>query len=176
MDRIKLTNIIIRPGEDKDFLNYLKVCQRAAAEAYHLPGSEKLFSANHYFHPDMMSFWKKAATNNDSNKWWVAEIMSPKSEQSVVGGICLRIHDGYSEGSGFYVDPQYQGQGIGRALWYARQESIEVPLYFEVYSHAAKTIAYHERHGAVRTGRQRLIHWNSWPSDVNLTALEFISP
>lgn len=175
MAQLKPADILVRPGSNKDFINYLKVCQRAAANAYRLPGGEELFSVDHYFHPDMMSYWEKAATNTVNNKWWIAEVGSPMGQPMIVGGICLRIQPDRSEGSGFYVDPDYQGQGIGRALWATRQKSVKGPLYFEVYSHATRTIAYHTRHGAVRTGRHRSIHWDSWPKNINLTALEFIS-
>jgi hypothetical protein len=100
MAQLKPTDYLIRPGKPRDFINYLKVCQRSAAAAYQMPEYENLFSENHYFHPDMMSFWRSMADNTGDNRWWVAERVFPDTKSSIVGGICLKVQKDHSLGSG----------------------------------------------------------------------------
>lgn len=168
-----MPEIIIRRGRPTDVMDYLVVCQRSAAQAYSTPQIEAydLFGPQHFFHDNLMPYWGAMATNSQTNHWWVAE---DSSLSKIVGGICLTEHDGYFEGRGFYVEPAFQGQGIGRSLVQTRDEQVNRPLVFEVYAHAQSTIEYHKRHGASPTGAQRQIHWPSWPDNVNLIALEFI--
>jgi len=167
-------NITIRRGRPGDIDAYLKISQRASELAYAHPSIDQysLFAPEHYFFPSTLESWEAILANDGLNHWWVAESLSDRP--ALVGGIHLKKQAGRLEGSGFYVDPAYQGQGIGKSLWQTRQKLVDAPLYFEVFSHAGKTIAMHERHGAVSTGRQRLIHWDSWPVGVNLIALEYV--
>lgn len=177
MSQLEPARYLIRPGNHHDVLPYLRACQRSASLAYSdfpLPGLD-LFAPEHYFHPGIMDYWKELTQNNDYNRWWVAEISSPSGEPVIVGGISLRLHADHSEGRGFYVAPEWQRRGIGRALWEARRAVVQGPLLFEVYAHAAGTIAYHKKNGARETGKSRLVHWESWPEDIQLTALEFVS-
>ena len=167
---------LVRRGESSDLLAYLQVCQKSAHKAYSYPSSisvHDLFSEYHYFHPSIMPYWESLAQNNDTNQWWVAELQTPKKE--IVGGIILNKTERYPQGFGYYVHPDWQGLGIGRSLWSARKEIHKSPLLFEVYSIATKTIDNHIKHGARATGRQRMIHWDSWPREASLTALEFMS-
>jgi GNAT superfamily N-acetyltransferase len=163
---------IIRRGRSQDFIAYLKACQASAYQAYSTQGPN-LFTEFHYFHPTIMPYWESLAQNDGNRYWWVAELQAPKSQ--IVGGIGLKTMDDSCEGYGFYVSPEWQAAGIGRSLWQARQKFVTKPLLFEVYSHATKTIDRHLKHGARHTGNQRLIHWESWPDDIYLTALEFIA-
>jgi len=164
-------NLTIRRGQPSDIHDYLKVCQRASQKPYAHPSIDQygLFGPEHYFYPSTLLSWQKTLINDGVNHWWVAE-----HGDSVIGGINLGRQSERLDGSGFYVDPTHQGQGVGKALWQTRQKYVDGPLYFEVFSHAGKTIAMHESHGAVRTGRQRLIHWDSWPEGINLIALEYV--
>lgn len=167
------TTVRIRPGEERDRLAYLQICQRAAESAYSHPlvDVHGLFSAEHFFHAANLADWQAGLINDSTNRWWVAQLET--GDKPVVGGIQLGLGRRF-EGSGFYVEPAWQGQGIGRALWLKRQKQVTGPLFFEVFSHADKTIARHEHRGATRTGRQRLIHWDSWPAGINLTAWEYV--
>jgi RimJ/RimL family protein N-acetyltransferase len=176
MTRLRNIDYIVRLGEDRDRLSYLRACQRSAARAYSQlhPKSEELFASHHYFHPTIMPYWESMAKNEDNNLWWVVELLSPEAE--IIGGISLKTYSGYSEGRGFYISPEWQGRGIGSALWTERRKKIKNPMYSEVYSDAHQAIAFHEKNGAKRTGRQRFIHWDSWPDGITLTALEFVNP
>jgi len=167
-------DFIIRAGRPEDFRNYLTACQRSAQQAYSENAKDyfALFSQEHYFNPTLMPYWQAMASNTNTSRWWVAEIKEVK--KSVVGGICMSNQGGRLEGRGFYIDPQWQNQGIGRQLWETRKKYINQPIYFEVYSHAKKTINFHLRNGALPTGNSRLIHWSSWPQGTNLIALEFV--
>src|SRR5438128_2040553 len=144
-------NFIIRPGVADDLLGYLEICQQSAAQAYSHPTINQLdlFSAEHFFHPSIMPYWRDMATNKLGNYWWVAE---STSDQKIIGGICLTDRGSHFEGRGFYVAPAWQHQGIGRQLMAERDKRVTKPLIFEVFAHADDTIAYHQRHGAVPTG------------------------
>lgn len=169
------SQIIIRRGKAKDAMMYLQACQCSSELAYYdsALGTElNLFSEEHYFHPDAMNEWNTITSNEGSNHWWVAETREPQPK--IVGGISIKQLTGYCEGRGFYVLPEWQGRGVGRALWNVGKKRQKGPLVVEVYAHAKQTIAYYESQGATRTGRQRLIHWTSWPAGVNLIASEFV--
>ncbi|HVO86596.1 MAG TPA: GNAT family N-acetyltransferase [Candidatus Binatia bacterium] len=165
---------VVRRGQAKDFMPYLEVCQLAAATAYSdypADSEQNLFGPKHYFHQTIMPYWQDMAQNTPTSMWWVAEVLKPRPK--IVGGIAVKIHPAHYEGLGFYVTPEWQNQGIGQTLWKVRQKHAGGPLFFEVYAHASRTISMHERHGAKPTGKKRTIHWDSWPKDVHLTALEY---
>lgn len=165
--------ITIRLGTADDLLAYLAVMQRSAEAAYRHPDIDhyRLFAAEHYFYPTTLADWRRKLLEQPTGYWWVAH---PAAEPAqIVGGIQL-IKGGRLEGAGFYVDPAWQGQGVGRALAAERQKFIDGPLYFEVFSHADHVIASHERRGARPTGRRRPVHWDSWPAGINLEVLEYV--
>lgn len=165
--------ITVHRGTADDLLAYLAVMQRSAELAYRHPEIDhyRLFAAEHYFYPTTLAAWRSKLLDQSAGYWWVAH---PAAEPAqIIGGIQL-IKGRRLEGGGFYVEPAWQGQGVGRALAAQRQKFIDGPLYFEVFSHAADVIAGHERRGARPTGRRRLIHWDSWPDGINLEALEYV--
>lgn len=165
--------ITIRPGASDDLLAYLAVAQRSAEAAYRHPDIDhyRLFSPEHYFYPTTLADWQHKLISDPASYWWVAH---PAGEPaSIVGGIQL-IKGARLEGSSFYVDPAWQGQGIGRVLARERQRLVDGPLFFEVFAHATDVRARHEGRGARPTGTSRLVHWDSWPDDVNLVALEYV--
>lgn len=173
MERNSPRGIKIRRGQAGDLIKYLSVYQRSAAKVYETEagGAHDLFGPKHFFHDSLMQYWREMTANDGENHWWVAE---RANDSEIVGGICLREHADHFEGRGFYVDPDWQGQGIGKKLLKERDKLITKPLLFEVFSYSKPTIGYHLRHGAELTGHQRQIHWDSWPNGVTLSTLEFI--
>ena len=52
------------------------------------------------------------ASRMEEGEYWVAEA------QSVCGCVCLKeAENGYGDVHAFFIDPDYQRQGIGRLLW-----------------------------------------------------------
>lgn len=169
-----MENILIRSGDAEDFKPFVSVCQRSAQAAYASEKddvSAKLFSEYHFFHESSLEYFHTIAANDPHTRWLVAE--DTKSHE-IVGGISLKRRGQANEVYGYYVLPEYQGQGIGTALWQAMEKLDNLPLVIEVYSHVSKTIDLYRKLGFRATGKSRRIHWDSWPPDVYLTAEEYI--
>ena len=81
-------------------------------------------------------------------------------------GLSLRGRRGNAEASvhTIGVDPEWQGQGVGRALLralLARADEYAAPVYLEVRTDNDAAIGLYEAHGFVRIGTRRRYYWPS---------------
>lgn len=164
----------IRETEKSDMVAYLKVCQKSAQQAYaskELGISKKLFSLDNFMQKEAYEYWQHNFTQSTHNKSYVA-IM----DENVVGGISAHKHPDFFELNGYYVLPQYQGKGIGSALWASIQPWMSThAIELEVFSQVSKTIALYESMGFKYMGHEydRLIHWSLWPPGQTLVTKRY---
>ncbi len=84
-----------------------------------------------------------------NQKYFVAEI-----EDRVVG-LCLLIkREEYDQLQAIYVDPEYQGRGVGNALFTALLPYIDKDLIVHVATYNERAIQFYEKLGFIDTGKR----------------------
>jgi len=70
---------------------------------------------------------------------------------------------------GFYVDPKYQGKGIGKQLWtlahgFAKRKDVIL----DIYAHNKRTIKMYRKWGFVVDKKKGVFyrHWPEWPEGL----------
>jgi ribosomal-protein-alanine N-acetyltransferase len=91
------------------------------------------------------------------------------AESGLVGYAGISVHvfkpgDAEANVHTIGVDPDWQGQGVGRALLRAlltRADEVAAPVYLEVRTNNQAAIGLYEAHGFTRIGMRRRYYWPS---------------
>lgn len=159
--------INIREANLSDLPQYTKLLQKTYQDAYvddEIGLTKDCFAEEVFNTPDTQKYLTSNLEVNPHQKCWLAFI----SEQLVGALSIIEKEDDY-ELRGFYVDPSYQGQGIGRQLWeLALQFAKNKDITCDIYAHNKKTIEMYKKWGfAVDAKRGEFYrHWEEWPEGV----------
>lgn len=161
--------ITTRLATPNDLQKYCDLLQRTYEKSYTKDDigltkerfSKKVFASKH-----TQDYLKSKLLITDNLKTWLSF-----EEDRLVGSISINNVGDECELSGFYVDSDYQGKGIGKALFenvlnFAGSKNIIL----DIYSHNLKTIEIYKKWGFIIDEKKGKFsrHWPEWPG--NLTA------
>jgi len=165
-------NITIQSAQSTDIEQYTSLLQKTYEESYTndaLGLTKECFSKEIFDHPDTQKYLKNNLRNSPTQKCWLAFINT-----KLIGAITVRDNGQDYELTGFYVDSNYQGQGIGKQLWekalsFAKEKDITLDL----YAHNIKAIKMYEMWGfRIDTQRKSFYrHWPAWPEGLQAKCL-----
>lgn len=124
--------------------------------------TEDLFSEEVFSSDRIVKYFQDVCENTNDNKTWLAL----DNNQRLVGVIGAHKYEDFCELKAFYVDPEWQGQGIGRALYdRALQYAGGMAMQLDVVNFMDKTISMYERWGfTIDTSREAFEYpWEEWP-------------
>jgi ribosomal-protein-alanine N-acetyltransferase len=110
--------------------------------------------------------WRESAfrAELDAGHYYVGAYAEP----GLVGYAGISVHgrrgDAEANVHTIGVDPEWQGQGVGRALLralIARADEFAAPVYLEVRTDNEAAIGLYEAHGFTRIGMRRRYYWPS---------------
>ena len=160
----------------KDLKKYTDLLQQTYQSAY---TNEKLgltadcFSKEIFATDNTQDYLKSHLINNHSQKTWLAF----KDHVLVVSITCILENDDEAELTGFYVHPDYQGQGVGKKLYrQALEFSGNKDFVLDIYTHNTKTVKMYEKWGwvlDVSRGDNGYFyrHWPEWPKGLKAKAM-----
>jgi len=159
--------ISLRPARKSDIENYTQLLQKTYQDAY---TDEKIglrsecFSGKVFSSERIQDYLNSNLTVSDKQKTWLAFL-----DSSLAGSVTIADTGKECELRGFYVAPEYQGQGIGKQLWklalnFAKNKDITI----DVYAHAHKTISMYKRWGFEIDSKKGSFsrHWPEWPGNL----------
>ncbi len=165
-------NFTIRQGDLSDLGQYTVMMQKAYTETYvneSIGLTTDCFSLDVFNTEDTQNYLKSRLVNNDHQKCWVA-----LNGKDIVGAVTVKNMENTCEMSGFYVDPTYQGKGVGKLLWsrvlkYAAGKDITL----DIYTHNIRTIELYKHWGFEEdTTKPRFFrHWPEWPDAVRAESM-----
>ncbi len=157
----------IRPAKKGDFPKYAQMLQKSISKAYTnkklgLPSSlfsEKIFSTKGF-----KAWMKGNLYPGPKKKTWVA-----LSGSRLIGAVTIKQEKRLNELRGFYIDPKFQGKGLGKqllklSLGYSKGRDIILIL----YSHNLKSLAIYKKWGFIKHGKPGSHHWPLWPKGVRM--------
>jgi ribosomal protein S18 acetylase RimI-like enzyme len=161
-------NTHIRTSKPDDIEAYTDLLQLTYSQAYVLQDiglDAACFSPEVFATEDTQKYLRSHLTETDMQKTWLAF-----SRDMLVGSVtCIIKNDHEAELMGFYVHPDYQGQGIGRKLYdLALTFSGNRDLMLDIFAHNTRSIKMYEKWGwkfdATRgDGGYFFRHWPEWP-------------
>jgi ribosomal protein S18 acetylase RimI-like enzyme len=157
----------IRVARKSDLAAYTDLLQRTYQVSYvnkNLGLTSECFSKEIFNTPDTQKYLTSNLVNNSNQKCWLAFV-----ENKLVGSISIIEEKDIYELRGFYVDPAFQGKGIGKKLWnlalsFAKDKNIVL----DIYAHNTKTIEIYKNWGfEIDKGKGEFYrHWEEWPKNV----------
>ncbi len=147
--RVSSLSVRVRWDKEEDRPALRQVHRRALKATY-----------SHIFAPDelegMFSQRLPQSSTGRDNREGLLGVLVAEVEGEVVGFATLaRLKDGDSELQAFYVLPEYQGQGVGSALWERSLETLRREGYAgkQIWVLAgADAVAFYERRGCAKIG------------------------
>ena len=164
--------IRVRAATPDDLPAYTNMMQQTYESTYVDPSiglTKACFSPEVFNSDDTQAYLRSKLVTDDTQKSWVAV-----DKDAVVGAVVVKSRGSECELSGFYVLPQYQGQGIGTRLWQNVLEFVgDRPITLDIYAHNKKTIQLYEHWGFHEdtTRPHFFYHWPEWPDDLRAEAL-----
>lgn len=159
--------ISIRLAKKRDLKEYTNLHQRTYQEAY---ANEKIgltkecFSKELLSSPNMQKYLKSNLILTSKQKTWLAF-----SRSKMIGSITCIDKGEECELRGFYVVPEYQGQGMGKQLFakvlnFAKGKDIIL----DIYAHSVKTINIYKKWGFKIDRKKKTFyrHWPEWPKKL----------
>ena len=107
-------HITIKPAKKGDLQTYTDLLQKTYEATYtndKLGLTKECFSKEIFHSSDTQNYLLSNLVNDDKQKCWLA-FLGPQ----LVGAITIKAKERECQLIGFYVDPEYQGQGIGKTL------------------------------------------------------------
>jgi len=162
-------DIQIRKTNPEDINEFMEMCHRVYLDAYVNPkfgATSDLFSKEIFFSNDTQQYFTDLLTQSDTNISYVALV-----DERIIGGITISKHDSFFMISGYYVDKEYQGQGVGSQLWKLVNATCgDSPLRLEVYVHAFRAINIYIAKGFTIDEAEpfKESHWPEWPEGTFL--------
>jgi ribosomal protein S18 acetylase RimI-like enzyme len=164
--------IHIRLSQKSDLPEYTKLLQRTYVVAYTYPKiglTEDCFSPEVFHSSSTQEHLIKNLHVNDRQKCWLAFLGNV-----LVGSISIQERDDDFELRGFYVNPKFQGKGIGKKLWeLARTFASGKDITCDIYTHNVKTIGIYKKWGFVVDEKRGTFyrHWPEWPEGLQAKCL-----
>jgi len=144
---------------------YREFARRNYVAAYCRPElgiTEDLFSEEVFNSARIVAYFRGICENRDDNKTWLAI----NDNQELLGVIASHKYDDFCELKAFYVKEEYQGQGIGKALYQkVLQFAGGMAMQLDVVNFMYKTMAMYEHWGfTIDTSREAFEYpWEEWP-------------
>ncbi|MFC1711600.1 GNAT family N-acetyltransferase [Patescibacteria group bacterium] len=161
----------IKLGKLKDLKAYTDLLQRTYQHAYtnnSLGLSKNCFSKKIFNSFDTQKYLKSHLINNSHQKTWLGF-----TKLKMVGAVtCINKNKKEAELTGFYVMPEYQGQGIGSILYKkVLKFTQDKDLVLDIYTHNKKTISIYKYWGwkiDKSKGKNGYFyrHWPEWPKNL----------
>jgi GNAT superfamily N-acetyltransferase len=124
--------------------------------------TEDLFSEEIFDSARIIKYFRDLCENTNDNKTWLAI----DDDSELVGVVGAHKYEDFCEMKAFYVRPELQGQGVGRALYEkVLQFAGGMAMQLDVVNFMDKTISMYERWGfTVDTSREAFEYpWEEWP-------------
>jgi ribosomal protein S18 acetylase RimI-like enzyme len=164
--------ILIKPAENTFLPAYTDLLQRTYQQTYTAPElglTPECFSKEIFTTVDTQEYLASNIQNTDQQQCWLAF-----DREKLLGAITIKKKNDECELTGFYVDPDYQGQGIGKMLWQKALPFTEnKDIVLDIYAHNIKTIEMYKRWGFVEDKEKGTLfrHWPEWPEGLQATCL-----
>ena len=137
---IKIANL-------NDIKKYTDLLQKTYQEAYandSIGLTADCFSKEIFQNDDTQKYLKSHLIDSDTQKTWLAF----DGEKLIGAATCIIKNDTEAEFTGFYVDSDNQGQGVGKQLYKLVQEfARKRDLILDIYAHNTKTIEMYKNWG-----------------------------
>lgn len=167
-----IVNIIIREAKSDDFKQYADLLQRTYQLTYadeEIGLKREFFDEKYWDTKQAVDYLTNHLVNSETRRSWLAF-----DNNKLIGSIyCELVGENVAWLAGFYVDPDYQGLGIGRKIYKLVLEFVKNrELQLEVYAHATKTIEMYKKWGwkidkdKGKNGYYDL-HWEKWPEGLS---------
>lgn len=154
-------SITIRRAVPADLPHYVDLVQRVSAATYPDPSlgfGRELFSSAAYHSAPLLPLLAQRLSAHSPVQVWLA-----LDGNRLVGTIALHPDGATSELLGFYVAPEYQGQGIGHRLWQTLlAANAGRGLWLTTYMHCHRALAIYKHYG-FRLDPERPPFVSQWP-------------
>ncbi len=164
--------INIRLAQAEDIKAYTDLLQRTYEDTYTnekkgLP--KELFSKEVFNTEYNQEYLRDNLRIVDDQKTWLAF-----DGEKLVGSVTATSKGEDCEFRGFYVDPAYQGHGIGKKLVdLANTFAGNRDVVLDTYTHNEKTLAMYRKLGFEDDGPNPIFHrhWSEWPEGVEAESI-----
>jgi len=150
-----------------DIKEYTDLLQKTYEDAYtdeSIGLTKECFSKEVFASTDTQKYLKSNLVINKKQKTWLAFLNS-----KLAGSITITDKGDECELRGFYVNPEYQGKGIGKRLWKRTLEFAgEKDVVFDIYAHNTRVIKMYKKWG-FEVDKQKGVfyrHWPEWPEGL----------
>ncbi|MBI5644873.1 GNAT family N-acetyltransferase [Candidatus Kaiserbacteria bacterium] len=173
MERIS-EDISFRLATLADLSAYTDLLQRTYESAYvheTIGLAKEHFSKEIFNNDDTQNYLRSKLEQKENQRTWLAE-----AGGTLVGAVTITDKGEECELSGFYVAPQHQRKGVGRALWERALEfSTGKDIALDLYAHNQNAIEMYERWGFeidTTKGDNGVFyrHWPEWPESLQAKA------
>lgn len=161
----------IRFGSINDLQNYTRLLQKTYEFAYtneKLGLTKSCFSSEIFATTESQEYLRSHLINTHKQKTW---LMFENS--TLIGSITCALKNAHeAEISGFYINPMYQGKGMGKKLYnVALKFAGNRNLLLDIYVHNTKSIRMYEKWGwrlDPTRGDEGYFyrHWKEWPEGL----------
>ncbi len=159
--------IKIRLAKPNDLDKYTDLLQRTYQHAYtdeSIGLISDCFSKEIFATDNTQEYLKSNLIQNHKQKAWLAFV-----GKRLIGSITIINQEEKCQLRGFYVDPTYQGRGIGKRLWQkAINFSKDKDIILDTYAHNTKTIDIYKKLG-FKIDKEKGVffrNWPEWPKDL----------
>jgi len=135
--------------------------------------TKECFSREIFYNQDTQNYLKSRLELTDHLQTWLVF-----DQDKLVGSITvILLSDTEAELTGFYVDPDFQGRGIGKKLYQLALEFAgKRDLLLDIYLHNKKTIELYNQWGwqldtTRGDGGYFYRHWPEWPEGLQAKAM-----
>lgn len=160
----------IRIAAIDDLAAYTNLLQQTYESAYvddELGLTKECFSKEVFATEGTQEYLKSHLVDTDNQKTWLAF-----AGVTLVGAITCVVRESEAELTGFYVDPEFQGKGIGKRLYeLALKFAGKREVVLDIYAHNRRTIEMYRKWG-FELDKSRgdngyfYRHWDEWPQEL----------
>ncbi len=167
--------ISVRQARKSDIKKYTDLMQRTFQKTYtneRIGLTKDCFSREVFATKDTQKYLKSMLVVNRDQKTWLAFRGS-----KLVGSITASRKGKETEIKSFYVDPKYQGKGIGKQLWILAMDFAKYHIVLEIYAHNKRTIDMYRKWGFRIDKKKGAVHshWPEWPEGLTAKRIFMIS-
>jgi GNAT superfamily N-acetyltransferase len=147
---------------------YLEFYRQAVSIYYAYPErgiTPDLFSRELFSSPRIQRYFEELCENTANKKTWLAV----NEQDNLLGVIAAERHANYCEFKAFYVRPDLQGQGIGKALFNRAEDfANDQTIRLDVVEYMTDTIAMYKRWGfEIDRSKGKVVYpFIEWPEAV----------
>lgn len=157
----------IRLAQKTDLAKYTELLQKIYQDTYvneSIGLTEECFSKEIFNTEDTQKYLASNLEINKNQKCWLAFF-----DSKLVGSITITKKDNECEMKGFYVDKNFQGQGIGKKLWQkVLKFAKNLNIICDIFAHNIKTLEIYKKWG-FKIDKEKggfCRHWPEWPEGV----------